>query len=429
MKRSLLLSFLGILFSLFSYSQFTLDAELRPRAEVSRGYGMLPAGEVSDPGVYISQRTRLTAGFARDRFDMAVSLQDVRYWGDDDIISPTGTFGNTGSLVLHEAWFAIRLADGLYLKAGRQGLVYDDQRLLSGRNWNQSGFTYDALKIAYEKEGWKVDAAGTWNNDRAVLLGQMFTPEKMKTLQMLHLTRKLNSVSRLTALVMGVGYTAVEAPTIIFMKGTSGLNFYFERPFWNMHIAGYYQFGKHRDGKEVSAYLFSGNISLKPSVFTFTAGFDYLSGNDASSDDPLQKEQLFDLFYGGRHKFYGFMDYFNNMRAATAGGGLTDLFLKMNVRFDTRHNLQLWYHYFALSRDIPAMISDPGLSSRYLASELDLVYTCTMNDFFKVDLGASTLFDTDLMRAIQVPDDAGADLAHPWWVYLMVTFNPSIVDF
>jgi hypothetical protein len=63
-------------------AQFSLSAQVRVRGELRDGQGApLPKG--SKPAAFISQRSRLNAGFTGYRLKVGLSLQDVRVWGQD----------------------------------------------------------------------------------------------------------------------------------------------------------------------------------------------------------------------------------------------------------------------------------------------------------------------------------------------------------
>ena len=111
---------------------------------IDNGYGTPQLKGESTP-LYITQRTRLNAGFQKDKVESYISLQDVRLWGEDNNYKSSGVYGNTESLSLHQGWVKLNLNKMLSLKIGRQLFSYDDQRIISARNWNDYQVTYDAL--------------------------------------------------------------------------------------------------------------------------------------------------------------------------------------------------------------------------------------------------------------------------------------------
>lgn len=67
--------------------------------------------------------------------------------GDESVYNATAVKGDAASIELFEAWLELKLGDYSSLKIGRQEWSYDDQRLLSARNWGQTGLAYDGILL------------------------------------------------------------------------------------------------------------------------------------------------------------------------------------------------------------------------------------------------------------------------------------------
>jgi hypothetical protein len=130
-------------------SQVTVNAELRPRFEIRDGYKQL-SDTSSLPAFFVSQRSRIGLGFAKEKYSIYFSIQDVRVWGDEQNYTSTGVTGDNASIDLKEAWVEYFVSDHVSIKFGRQELKYADQRLIGARNWNQNGMSYDALIFKYK---------------------------------------------------------------------------------------------------------------------------------------------------------------------------------------------------------------------------------------------------------------------------------------
>ncbi len=78
-------------------------------------------------------------------WSIKISAQHVGVWGQDPQIDKNGRF------VLNEAWAKLDFGHGLFAQLGRQALVYDDERILGGLDWNVAGRYHDALKLGYAK--------------------------------------------------------------------------------------------------------------------------------------------------------------------------------------------------------------------------------------------------------------------------------------
>jgi hypothetical protein len=89
---------------------------------------------------------------------------------------------------------------------------------------------------------------------------------------------------------------------------------------------GYYQSGKDKDGLKLSAFTTTFSLVFSKKKFSYSAGWDYLSGNDAF--ETSKTNHRFDPLYGTPHKFWGYMDYFYAGTGSPAGG-LSNPFLKI----------------------------------------------------------------------------------------------------
>jgi hypothetical protein len=140
--KKLLFALAALLFTLPAFAQFSLEGDFRPRAEFRRGYQRMPH-EDDKPAGHISQRSRLILGFSQDRVTTRLSLQDVRVWGDQMPLTDVPSFD------LHEAWIQLALTDSLFIRAGRQEIRYDNQRLFAVNDWNNVAQKHDAIVMRY----------------------------------------------------------------------------------------------------------------------------------------------------------------------------------------------------------------------------------------------------------------------------------------
>ena len=121
-------------------AQFTLSAEVRPRAEFRNGFKRLrEAG--TDPAFFVEQRTRLYADYRSARIQLYLAMQDVRIWGNADQIYKS----DPALTNFYEAWAQVNFNDRMSLRMGRQALDYDNARILGDLDWAQQGRSHDAL--------------------------------------------------------------------------------------------------------------------------------------------------------------------------------------------------------------------------------------------------------------------------------------------
>lgn len=414
MKLSrIILSLVFILIITKTYSQFTVDAELRPRFEYRHGYKTL-FPDNTDPAAFVSQRTRVNFGFKNEKLQIYISPQDVRVWGD----VPQLNAADENGFSLHQAWADVELLSDLSLKIGRQEIVYDDQRFFGNVGWAQQGRSHDAALVKYEPNYMKLHLGAAYNQDGEALMGNILTTNTYKTLQYIWFHKDWEKVAAsLLFLNNGLQYideTDASKNDTRFSQ-TAGLHL--KAKFTPVTLTSnlYYQFGKDAANNDLSAYLFSveANYSATENL-NIGLGGELQSGNDYGA--PTNgKNNAFNPLYGTNHKFNGFMDYFyvgnhiNNV-------GLADLYGKVKYAFNHKSTLSLALHQFFASAKIGDAISND------LGFEADLVTSHKLNEYVGVQAGYSQFFPTIGTKTVKNNFDGNTNA----WAWLMVTIDPVL---
>jgi hypothetical protein len=397
------------------FAQFSIDAQLRPRFELRSGYQKL-ALEGDVPTFMISQRSRLSFTYKTENLRIKIVPQDVRIWGDETNANTTGVFGDNASLDLHEAYAEIRLADPISVTIGRQELVYDNQSLLSHRNWNQGGIASDAVLFRVRTKNWKIHLAGTWNTLKESRSNNYFPTDRLKTLNLLWLNRSFKNGLQLSILQTASGITVTDTTNDLHFRHTSGVYAQYRKRYFSAQGNLYYQYGQNQTGTSVSAWMADLELSRKFGMLTPGIGLGYLSGNSASAGN-LTTDHLFDDLYRAKHKFFGFMDYFSMMPAHTKGGGLADYFVYLDWRISGKLNVKNTGHYFLLAQTNPNTPSDKALGY-----ENDLVLSYRFAPYGVVEAGWLFFLPTGSLKQIQgITSDKFSQFG-----YLMITLTPSL---
>ena len=304
------LSSVMFLFALTATAQndtLEVSAELRPKVLVDDGY-RTPRPKDEGTLVYASQRTQLNAFFRHDRLESYISVQDVRLLGTDDNYSSSGAFGNTESFSLHQAWVKFNIAEPLSLKIGRQTFAYDDQRIISLGNWGDYQAGYDALLAEYNVDKHSVHLALSYNaNNKTDLL---YPHDKFKTFNFIHYEYQIGKLA-LSGIAVVTGNTLTDTTQRLFYRGTYGTNLVYKTSLSNARLSAYYQHNLNEIGVKTSAFSLSAYGERKLiEKLSFGLGYDYLSGNSETSLSATNNR--FDILYGTRHTYYGYMDYFSN---------------------------------------------------------------------------------------------------------------------
>ena len=417
----------GLFIALFlnqANAQLLVKGEFRPRAEYRKGYNTLAESSKS-PACFISQRSRITMNYKNKKYRIGLSLQDARVWGDESLKSSSGVFGDNASIDLKEAWIEILLKSNSKLKIGRQFLKYDDQRLISQKNWNQNSLAYDALIYKYKNNKLQLDVGVSLNNDKENVFGNEYSIKKMKTLNFVHLKKHFNNFN-ISLITIGSGFQKKDSKETIYMKGTYGANIDYQNNNFSVFGSGYYQNGKNKTGQKVNAYLLSSNFGYKINKFSVCTGIDYISGDNAAKTDSsyFNKNHVFDILYGSRHRHYGYMSYFSNIPKNTDDGGLINVFAKFKYDFTKSHNLALYYHFFSLSNNVLDFTSNciNKMLKKNLGSEFDFCYTYKIHKDIKFNLGYSLMLPTETLEIIQ---KIGEDNSrYSYWAWAMLTVKP-----
>ncbi len=418
-----------LLISVTSYAQLEVSAEIRPRGEFRRGYkSLIVETQKDNPSFVVSQRTRLSLDYSKGFMKARINFQDVRIWGDETIYTSTGVFGSEASVDLYEGWLHFDVFKNAFIRAGRQEWVYDDQRLLSKRNWNQHGLTYDGLLLGYRKDGLQIDGGFSWNNDVESLINEPYNPARIRTLDFLYLKNQFSEKFTSSLILLTNGYQKSDTSNTIYMRGTYGMNGWYSNELLNLHGGAYYQNGKNRKGDNVSAYAFFASVTMNINEWAFGPGIDWISGNDNQDKAGDDIDHLFDILYGARHGYYGYMDYFSNTARSTGGAGLVDAHFTVQRSIATKHQIELKYHYFLLQNNFYVETTPGNMESidKYLASEADLVYTYKYDPSLMIQLGYSVFVPGSGMEIVNnVPE--GSSLTGQW-AWVMVTFKPMLFN-
>ncbi len=393
----------GIIMSCPVNAQFSLSGEFRPRTEFSHGYKTLASINQywSAP---TTQRTRLIAMFNQEMVKTKLTLQDVRYWGSQPQLVNNEDF----AVSVHEAWADVSLAKNFSLKAGRQELVYDDQRIFGNVGWAQQSRSHDVALLKFENQ-FKIHL-GIAHHENSNITNNIYDgPDAYKNLQFVWLNKIWNN-NRLSLMFVNNGVPVMNGQKQITKYGQT-LGGHFNKGFESFSLSAnlYYQGGKHVSGKEISALNCLLEVSLKNG---FSGGYEYLSGNSFNKND---KVYAFNPLYGTNHKFNGFMDYFyvgNHINSV----GLNDVYLKYSYS-KNKFGFNADAHYFTSAGEIS---EDSGKS---LGTEIDLTFTYKMHENAAFSAGWSTMFATENLEILK----GGDKNAGNHWAYIMLTVTPAFL--
>ncbi len=427
MKTIKLLSilFFALLFASTSEAQeqsneVNVGVQIRPRAEYRHG-SHNPRADDAKAANFTSQRSRLFVDYKNANLATYFSLQNVAVWGQNPHIN-----NNPGSVtVLNEAWAQLKLDNNLFLKFGRQGVQYNDSRIMSIIDWNQHALYHDGVKLFYNDKSHQAELFLASNNGGERIIGQPNYTGRMPYKNMQSLYYQYNDVPNFTPsfLFINLGYQKPNTVDLdIAYMQTLGTNLIYN-PISELRLQGtaYYQMGKTTADKDISASLLAlrADYSVNKEVKLF-AGIDYVSGQNYGQANPSEKHTAFNTLFAANHAHYGQMDYFMATPYLNGMGlGINDKFIGLNYAPGKKYTLSGTLHFFSMA----GSLYDSGDKvKKYMGSELDLHFTYALRKDVNLLCGYSTFFGTESMDKVK----GGSHKAWQDWAYLSINVNPRI---
>lgn len=349
---------------------------------------------------FLLQRTRVYGDLhIQDGFRFYAEAHDaVSYWGD---LPPRAIEENRfDALNLFADWRVWDGAQGdLWLRGGRQELLYGSQRLISPLDWANTRRTFDGVKTFWQGESWNADMFWTRPVPFAQHLGGDTTfdaPDPLQEFYGLWLTHKglENHKFDLYYLRYGNYNPASPGGPILFENHTFGGRWEGKHEAWLWELEGGYQFGADRGLDHTAGFYTIGagrkltRLDWNPVVWLY---YDWASGDRDPTDDV---HTTFNQLFAFSHKYLAWMDL-------VARQNIEDW--NCLVTLTPRSDLEFlfWYHVFHLQQARDALYDasgavrrvDPtGASGRDVGSELDMTLRWTFRPRADVLFGYSHLF-------------------------------------
>jgi hypothetical protein len=432
----------------------------RERYVAYEGYGIAgKAGSVDfrDHGAsvdnqYLLSRIRVHVGYADDWWSAYVEGQSSLEAGDHraayaDAPAVAGTtktigYGPESDLLnLHQGYFKVGNTNDfpLTLKAGRQELVYGEERLIGAFDWNNIGRSFDAEKLAWQASWGSVDAfAGMpvvpredqFNepNDQDLLSGvyATLTPIPKTILEGYFLARNASRSA--------ISYDSdpeFPQPTArdVYTVGGRLKSKPGEWCDFDYTLEGAYQFGDFAPTATAARLDQNAFMFVSEAGYTFAdlwatprlgAEFDYASGSDGDGT-----HGTFDTLYPTPHKFFGSMDLFSLQN-------LQDLGVNLTLKPAKRLSIALmgnafWladtHDYLYSASGAPRTTGGYGIHPGYnpfVGTQLSLVAGYALTSFAQVEAGYGHLFSGNYLEQSQAAKGGARDAD---FVYVQTSFK------
>jgi len=302
--------------------------------------------------------------------------------------TPLGIEENHGDL--RNLFADIRLLETgtgeLFLRSGRQEMLYGSQRLISPLDWSNTRRTFDGFKLSYRGADWNVD--GFFLNPVANDVKGFDERRDAVDFWGVYASRKGWEIG-----TVDTYFLSLENDQVGFRYDTLGGRVSGQRSGLLYAFEGGVQFGDNANGTTHDAGFVTAGLGRHLNLggddkSTLWFWYDWASGED----DPTQVgrgDDGFDHNFPLAHKYLGFMDLFGRRN-------INDANVQLITPVAKRLQMLVWYHYFFLDQKTTPYNNvltpyRPGLAAadRELGHEIDLALTLTLHPRHQAILGYS----------------------------------------
>jgi hypothetical protein len=395
---------------LFRRGRYDIGGEYRLRQHSENNMRGLGLTGVDDD--FLLRRTRLYGNFE--------FTENIRVFGE--MIDARSDFENFAPRLIEVNEYdmlnlfvdARLLANGeqsLSVRAGRQELLFGDQRLISPLDWANTRRTFDGYRFTSKATDWAVD--GFWTRPVFPDPRSFDSPDLDQEFMGLYSTysgRENQTIDLYAIRYLNNAGVNDFAFNTLGSRWTGGIDDFL----WDLE--GMFQGGRNTDGSAHNAGAATVGVGRKlsrsernPILWLY---MDWASGDDATGAGN-GFHHLFPL----AHKYNGLMDLFGRRN-------LIDANILLTFKPTSKVNMLVWYHYFMLANDndTPYSIAmtpfNPANApaSRDLGHELDLLATVALSTRQQLLLGYSYFWSgAYFSRTPGVPTSSDANFLYTQW--------------
>lgn len=408
-------------------------------------YGTVPA----DTDWYANERARLGMEVERGPVTGVVVLQDARALGNTSGYLGGLAAGSYG-LSLREAYIDVHSRSGrpMFLRVGRQKIVWGDGRLIGESDWALAPRSLDAARFGVQLGDFDIEAMG-------VLLASPFTvstaglssggasgPTSYTGAQLYGLNMtwhllplfnpELTALARIVRVpgdTAGLGALLTPIPTSANPPMTPsdtyviGARFSGDQRGFRYAVEGAYELGRvasYGVNRDIGAFAAAARASLEtalPGHLTFGAQAAYASGDDGPPSDPSTKQTRFDPILPDAFANHGRMGLYAWSNIIEAGGDLKitpfeELSLVAGYRFAALASANgRW-----TTAELTAVGAESATNSSVLGHEIDAAITLTPWDPIELQAGYGLFLFGPKAKAILSGGRQTESMQH--WAYL-----------
>ena len=359
------------------------------------------------PQSFTSMRLRLGAekSFMQD-INFKISLQDARILGEEN-----GTIVNIKNIDLYEGYVTVNniFNKPLSVQAGRFEMSYASTRIIGSNQWNYKARAFDGLRAKYKDDNYWIDFFSVIQNKFTdyysnATPGQYIYPEASDTSFNIYGLWSSININKSHKLDIFGYYEANKRKSNSrdwdLSRYTVGAEYNYKYSDLSLMLNGAYQFGKAQK-LDVNSYMAAFEMKYIINTFALVLGTDILSGTPYDVEGKNKETNTFANDFAGKHSFFGYMNYFSDIRKSTGNRGINDFWLRL-MYSDVNNP---WYgeftfHYFMTNQGYGMFTNTITKvdQKNNLGNELDLVLRYNIAKVANLEGGVSAFLPGDVMK-------------------------------
>lgn len=395
--------------------QFSIQAEIRPRAEYRYNYILPPADTVS-PDLYITQRNRIFMLYTRKKWLIKGDAQEIHVWNEG------GKLSSVGSINFYQLFIESKFRS-VNFRIGRQGVLFDNGRIFSNSPWAQQSRAHEGIRLMRTSKRTSADLLFLFTRKYDTTFDVLYSPvsaNKYKYLliyQFSYKSGKFFSFHTINAVDLFEDIKSKD----LYARATAGGRVEVSNKQWYYTLNTYLQFGQYPVGQSLFAYYLQPEVKLTLKHSVWRLGAEVLSGTDPQQ--PLDHSGNFDVLYGVTWKFNGNLNAFTRFPKDVAGKGLLNPYFFVTVPLNKKLSLRSDFHAFFTQY---ALRNEAGQQvSNYIGFENDLSVKYLPIKNIEINYGFSFLKSSASMKYLPKIQDENKLAV---WSYLMVSYSFNAVD-
>lgn len=429
-----------------AFALWDLGGQFRSRLEHKEFFAVPNKGNVDfqklgDPAnTYLLLRERVHLGYTPEPWlSVYGEMQDATAVGDERNPSP-----DQDHFELRQAWLSLGnpAEFPLTVKAGRQELIYGDQRLIGVADWLNIGRRYDAVKVRYSSadvwvdafvsqpvipDRYEFDESDTYDR----LSGVYASSRTLLPIQETQVYFMARNVDEHAPKEQNDKLYPLASPRDIYTFGARVKSLPGALGGWDYEAEAAGQLGRFKlsntspslDQQAYAAHV-AGGYTWTEACCSPRLGleYNYASGDSNPNDG---KHETFDNLFPSNHGLYGIMDFFawqnmHNLRVGASLKPLKALVIKLDVHgFWLADTHDYFYQSNGAARRTGGYGINPNAGS-YVGSELDLTASYGITSFASVQGGYGHFFVGDYVSG-SLASRGGATDAN--YLYAQLYFN------